>query len=615
MTLVTIINKNLETLIPLIHEFNTQIKKHIIFYDRATMESRYAHKLHYALKKLSNKQKIELIEVDEDSRSDISHLQKILANQKAPLYLNATDADLSLVTILSGYILQNSGFVFAYDKYDNSYNKISKESFSNHQITHNLTLDLFSLYMGYKKRTRDVASIEKYRPQVNYLFKNSYSFFKNEFLLKKGRINQLDKTFKSTLIALKMLDKNLQYTRKKSFGELFEYFIFLKLQQYDFDDIEMGVEIVFDEALEIVNEFDILAMKNNHVYVIECKLGTASESNEVIYKLDSLIENFGEDSRGLIVNLQTDMDRYKNDLFLNKKFSQRAYKRAKFNNLEIYNDYLFNEFAFDEIMRRCFLVNLKSEKQLSNEPLFLLGGRDLEMLEIQKMLITHKKHFINKKLSWGAKLSAYINLLNDTVTYYGIELVEDVTPPKNYVAIDHHNEAQEKKSSIEQVAEILGIELNRYQTLVALNDKGYISAMERFGATEVEIALIRQKDREAQGVTEEDEILAEVSFLDASSHNGIYTIKAQTDKFSPIIDRCYKKYENVLIYNDKKFVYHGRGVEQLVKNYRNEIRKKKLYYGGDYGFFGVNEKAYPPHELQSLQKEVVKSIVDTIKVF
>jgi len=50
--------------------------------------------------------------------------------------------------------------------------------------------------------------------------------------------------------------------------------------------------------------------------------------------------------------------------------------------------------------------------------LFLLGGYDLEMLEIKKLLLAYQKQNNNAieiadlKLSWGAKLSNYTSYLN-----------------------------------------------------------------------------------------------------------------------------------------------------------------------------------------------------------
>ena len=152
--------------------------------------------------------------------------------------------------------------------------------------------------------------------------------------------------------------------------------------------------------------------------------------------------------------------------------------------------------------------------------LFLLGGHDLEMQEIVKLLQNQKCRqidssieempdcaYVDKNLSWGAKLSEYRDVLQrfgdrNDIIIYGIELNEDITPPSNYAAIDHHNERADRPSSLEQVAELFGVKLDRWQRLVAANDKGYIPEMKKMCATDEEIEAIREADRKAQGVSE-----------------------------------------------------------------------------------------------------------------
>lgn len=55
--------------------------------------------------------------------------------------------------------------------------------------------------------------------------------------------------------------------------------------------------------------------------------------------------------------------------------------------------------------------------------LFLLGGADLEMLTIRKILIangfTEGVNFADNRLQWGAKLSEYKKLFNETKTFVG----------------------------------------------------------------------------------------------------------------------------------------------------------------------------------------------------
>lgn len=125
---------------------------------------------------------------------------------------------------------------------------------------------------------------------------------------------------------------------------------------------------------------------------------------------------------------------------------------------------------------------------LKTKPLFLIGGHDLEMIEIKKLLIKNKQEFIDYNLSWGAKLSSYQNILNKYEYKYrtiiAIELINDISISQNFINIDHHNEYYYLPSSIEQIAKILNINLNFYQKLVAINDVSHIKGLKQFGLSE-----------------------------------------------------------------------------------------------------------------------------------
>lgn len=229
---------------------------------------------------------------------------------------------------------------------------------------------------------------------------------------------------------------------------------------------------------------------------------------------------------------------------------------------------------------------------------FLLGGHDLEMLMIKQLLIengfSEGKNLADSNLQWGAKLSDYQALFNSSKTFVGIELTQDIDPPMHYINIDHHNEYSHKSSSLEQVMELLKstlniqIELTRELQLIAANDKGYIPAMLQMGATPEEIADIRRRDREAQGVTEEDESLAEQSIRENQTvFNGITVVKSLTSKFSTITDRLYPC-EQLLIYTDDELSYFGVGTNQLIQAFDELIKERKAYSGGtSEGFFGL----------------------------
>ena len=68
---------------------------------------------------------------------------------------------------------------------------------------------------------------------------------------------------------------------------------------------------------------------------------------------------------------------------------------------------------------------------------FLLGGHDLEMAEIRKLLeregLEEGIDFLDRKLGWGARLSDYQDAFHENRANVGIELKEDTTPPNNYL--------------------------------------------------------------------------------------------------------------------------------------------------------------------------------------
>lgn len=254
-----------------------------------------------------------------------------------------------------------------------------------------------------------------------------------------------------------------------------------------------------------------------------------------------------------------------------------------------------------------------TEKEMNK--VFLLGGSDLEM-ETVKQIVGQCSGCISVdlNLSWSnALLSNYLGVFDNfpRAEFYAVELQEDIEVPagviSRYHRIDHHNEYAYRSSSLEQVAEVLGVALNRRQLLIAANDRGYIPAMKALGATEDEIAEIRRLDRRAQGVTEDDERLAEES-LACNMHKGrqLWVVKSLSPKFSPICDRLYP-YQRLLIYTDSEWMFYGEGKLELVEQLREDIRAKKVFYGGaDDGYVGCVRGAYSRKEIEQFVEQIKK---------
>ena len=253
------------------------------------------------------------------------------------------------------------------------------------------------------------------------------------------------------------------------------------------------------------------------------------------------------------------------------------------------------------------------KRKSSMKKIFLLGGHDLEMIEIKKILQQKKQKFFDKELSWGAKLSDYKEYFNDKDEFIAIELEEDIDPPKHYEIIDHHGKLSCKPSALQQIAKILNIELTRWQKLVAANDARYIEGMKLLDATPQEVAKIRAADRVAQGISKKDEKLAEQS-LNIVDLN--YRIYSKTDHFSAVSDRIYDKFTQYIIYNDKKILFYGYVIKKLIAFMkRNSLEESHYYYGGgDFGFLGIKEGILNDKSIKNLLEEFDKVQEDMKKI-
>ena len=234
---------------------------------------------------------------------------------------------------------------------------------------------------------------------------------------------------------------------------------------------------------------------------------------------------------------------------------------------------------------------------MKEDLIFLLGGADLEMHTIRDVLSREGITFFDHHLRWdNALLSSYkleLQTVKDGQIVFGIELREDIMPPECYRAIDHHNELSASPCALEQVMKIFQQPMNRYEQLVAANDKSYIPGMLELDASEEEIESIRRADRKAQGVTDEEEHLAEKAIAsNLEIKDDLIIVQALCSRFSPICDRLFP-YHKLLIYTDSEWMYYGDRCCSIRDLFTDELLSGDLFYGGgEQGYVGVKQNVY-----------------------
>jgi hypothetical protein len=150
---------------------------------------------------------------------------------------------------------------------------------------------------------------------------------------------------------------------------------------------------------------------------------------------------------------------------------------------------------------------------------FFLGGRDLEMVEIGRLVrqTLGDSTAVDRALPWhAARASAYRAEIEAALAAGRVpvlvELRDDLPPDLAARCrwLDHHGAqaGADRPTALEQVFALLGLPAaawTRRLALVAANDRGWIPELRAMGASAAEIAALRTEDRAAQGVTPAEE--------------------------------------------------------------------------------------------------------------
>jgi hypothetical protein len=183
---------------------------------------------------------------------------------------------------------------------------------------------------------------------------------------------------------------------------------------------------------------------------------------------------------------------------------------------------------------------------MDSNDLWVVPANDLEAEEIIRLLQERRQRVLVSRQRWGATWTGLEPEIIEQLrvepgaSIIGVEL--GGPNPFGAVNIDHHRYRDEdrfqEKSSLEQVAERLGLELGRRQRMAAVNDRSYIAGLRREfpDLTAEELAAVRSADRRAQGVTPEQEEQARRDVAGARVENGRCLLELRTRPISAHFD-------------------------------------------------------------------------------
>ena len=314
MTLVSIIGDFFSSVVPVFYEFKDKIDKHIIISDDSKRDDRLAKKFLKGSKEFINKNNLNIktlyYQIDEDSFDSLEKAQNfILNNSTGDIYINTTDGLSSINTFFSLKMLPRGAKIISYDMFDNEYNIVDINGIQRKKIIKMPSVIEHFLLKDVKINSKGIKSFAlKYENEIKELFEhNHYEYRGFKYELTSKHKMPLRKDFPNVYYLfdkMNLTNKNLSknYLFQTLTGDMFEYYVYLLVKDLGFDDIEIAVEVE-DEG--IINEFDLLLMKDNHLHVIECKhrgFKTLDLEN-LIYKYATLRRVVDEDAKGIIVSL------------------------------------------------------------------------------------------------------------------------------------------------------------------------------------------------------------------------------------------------------------------------------------------------------------------------
>lgn len=256
---------------------------------------------------------------------------------------------------------------------------------------------------------------------------------------------------------------------------------------------------------------------------------------------------------------------------------------------------------------------------MNNQILIVTPINDGEATQIAKILKEKNIKTLITSQGWGASWSELEPEIKKEIEEYknkgykifGVELQGQA--PEGAVNIDHHiydgDDRSNELSSLEQVADLIGYKLTLYEHFVAANDKGFIPAMISLAKTknlskeqtQTLIQKVRLQDRAAQGITPEQEKIAEKAIQEAEVSDLLTVVHMSHSKTATVCDRLWGSYKNLLIVSsDGEVNFFGSG--RVIKKLSSLVEGS--WSGGDIdhdnGFWG----GYPQN--LDVEKEVKK---------
>lgn len=330
-----------------IKEFNSQIKQYLFVTTKA-MEEKGCSK--WIIKTLQlNQEKVQLIQVDEFNLEDISEkLQKVY--QENSKYLVNITGGTKLMSIAVNNFFQNkpNAIIYYLTGRNNQFLNLTQreKNFLKSQITLEEYLKSYGIVINPNRQGKPIEDAKTSQSFYNEFLKGDAE---NIQLLQSLRDYIQEKNKKAKEIEVKEFpglkklleaisfsckDKISRKTAEYLTGKWLEEYVYYRITQklnLSEEYIRVGLYLQKEGISKTENDFDVIFVLKNELYIIECKtshkVGRENKLKEYIYKLDALQKEFGLFAKSFIFTL--------GDLPTDKNQQDQIKDRLKFHRITL----------------------------------------------------------------------------------------------------------------------------------------------------------------------------------------------------------------------------------------------------------------------------------------
>jgi hypothetical protein len=368
MVLVSLLGDFDSSILPVFYEYKRQITTHVLVHGKHERDIKIADRITRGLNAVRSKYRLKCtlkeIATDAENMKSIMTLVGEISKLAPPdqLYINVSDGLAGLVITVAKEMLDINANLFIYDRYRNSISVLTQEGIKIEAIAHNMNIDDHIISKGYTLlEAKSRKELDYRKPYVDEITNNFPLFQKYRKRIMQGRKideERYDEIIKP-LYKMGMTTHNGRILNTNYvLGELFEEQIYHIVNELAFDDIQSGVKVRYEtiDGITVQNEFDLLMIKDNHLYIVECKFRDRVDGENLIYKYDALLDQMDHDGKVMIINVASteSKEALKRGRRIHKNFEKGALSRAQLNNILIYYEPTLDVSKLTAMMRRFF---------------------------------------------------------------------------------------------------------------------------------------------------------------------------------------------------------------------------------------------------------------------